>query len=223
MKPAEFTFAADKPGILHYRFVLNQLKDEITFANNTADVFVEVLEVKEKVLLLANSPHPDVAALKQAIESNKNYQCDIVYAQGNNADVKDYSLIIFHQLPSGAQTAQGIMAQAQQQKKSMLFITGAQTSISLFNGSQEAIKINSGNNSMTEATASPETDFTLFNLSANALQALQSFPPLKVPFGDYKPAPASVTLAWQKIGNVATKYPLISFYQSLDSMESSDW
>ncbi len=217
VKPAEFTFAADKPGIIHYRFVLNQLSDEVTFANNTTDVFVEVLEVKEKVLLLANAPHPDIAALKQAIESNKNYECDIVYAQGNNADVKDYSLIIFHQLPSGAQTAQGIIAAATAQKKSMLFITGAQTSISLFNGAQDALKINGGNNSMGEATAAPENDFTLFNLSTNAIQALQAFPPLKVPFGDYRPAPSTVVLAYQKIGNVSTKYPLISFYQSLDS------
>ena len=217
VKSAEFTFAADKPGILHYRFVLNQLSDEVTFANNPTDVFVEVLEVKEKVLLLANSPHPDIAALKQAIESNKNYTTDIVYAQGNNADVKDYSLIIFHQLPSGAQTVQGIISQAKTQKKSMLFITGAQTSISLFNSVQDALKINSSNNSLTEATASPESDFTLFNLSATAIQTLQNFPPLKVPFGNYKPAPSSVVLAYQKIGNVSTNYPLISFYQSLDS------
>ena len=217
VKSAEFIFAADRPGIIHYRFVLNQLSDEVTFGNNSTDVFVEVLEVKERVLLLANAPHPDIAALKQAIESNKNYECDIVYAQGNNVDVKDYSLIILHQLPSAVQTAQGIIAAAIAQKKSMLFIVGAQTSISLFNSSQDALKINGGNNSLGEATATPENDFTLFNLSINAMQALQVFPPLKIPFGDYRPAPSTVVLAFQKIGNIETKYPLISFYQSLDS------
>lgn len=99
----------------------------------------------------------------------------------------------------------------------MLFITGALTSISLFNSVQDAIKIKGSNNSLTESTNSVNTDFNLFNLSSNTLQSLSAFPPLKSPFGEYQSSPGVEVLSYQKIGDVVTKYPLISFYQSLNS------
>jgi hypothetical protein len=51
---------AKKKGMHHYRLELSAISGEITTVNNVKDLFVEVLESKQKVLLLAASPHPDL-------------------------------------------------------------------------------------------------------------------------------------------------------------------
>jgi hypothetical protein len=35
---------------------------------------VEVLDAKQKILLLYDGAHPDITVIKQAIEANKNYE-----------------------------------------------------------------------------------------------------------------------------------------------------
>ena len=35
---------------------------------------MEVLDARQKILLLFDGPHPDISVIKQAIESNKNYE-----------------------------------------------------------------------------------------------------------------------------------------------------
>ena len=49
------------------------LSGEFSNRNNRQDVYVEVIDGKEKILLLALAPHPDVKALKSIIEKNENY------------------------------------------------------------------------------------------------------------------------------------------------------
>src|SRR5262249_31494745 len=67
-------------GIHHYRVALSPVNGEMTTINNAKDVFIEVLESKQKVLILAASPHPDVAALKYAVESSENYEVKVMMA-----------------------------------------------------------------------------------------------------------------------------------------------
>ena len=76
----DFIIPATRAGIIHYQLTLSQQEGEVTYHNNVKDIFVEVLDGRQKILLVANSPHPDVAALKAAIESNKNYQLEVAYA-----------------------------------------------------------------------------------------------------------------------------------------------
>jgi hypothetical protein len=59
----------------------------------------------KKYLLLANSPHPDIAAIKTAVEANKNYSVDVQFIDDYTAKVAAYSLVILHQLPSNTNNA----------------------------------------------------------------------------------------------------------------------
>ncbi len=45
-------------GIQHYRVQLSKLNGEINFINNSIDIFIEVQENRQKVLILADAPHP---------------------------------------------------------------------------------------------------------------------------------------------------------------------
>src|SRR5690606_25812457 len=122
----DFVVPAYKTGIAHYRIALTNIEGELTYNNNVRDIFVEVLDGRQKILLVANSPHPDIAALKAAIEHNKNYQLDVEYAETFAKKLNDYNLVILHQLPSGRQKVQNILKDARDLKKSLLFVVGSQ-------------------------------------------------------------------------------------------------
>src|SRR5687768_18069533 len=45
-----------------------------TLFRSQRDFFIEVIDSRQQVLLIANAPHPDIAVLKNLLESNPNYQ-----------------------------------------------------------------------------------------------------------------------------------------------------
>jgi hypothetical protein len=55
---ADFILDANRAGLQHYRVRLKPVAGEFTEANNYKDIFVEVLDSRQKILVLANSPHP---------------------------------------------------------------------------------------------------------------------------------------------------------------------
>jgi len=55
--------------------------------------------------------------------------------------------------------------------------------------------------------------FPLFKIEEGRLKKLSELPPLKVPFGNYATNGESFVLFYQKIGTVASKYPLLAFKQ----------
>jgi len=213
---SDFILKAGEGGLKHYRVSLSSVSNEASAANNTKDIFIEVHEKKEKVLILASAPHPDVAALKQAIEQTRNYEVDVSIGTEFSGNIKDYSLFIFHQLPSAGNTIQPVLQRIRDQKKSVLFILGAQSSIGMLNGSQSMLTINGNNNSTSDALPVVNGSFTLFTLPEIVKQNMNAFPPLVSPFGEYKLSAGAVSLFNQKIGNVVTGYPLILFQQDMN-------
>ena len=213
----DFIIPATKAGIVHYQLSLNNLEGEATYRNNVKDIFVEVLDGRQKILLVANSPHPDIAAIKQTIESNKNYQLDIAYAADFNNKLNDYNLVILHQLPSTTYPIDNILQQAKALKKSILYIVASQTNISSFCKAQNALNILGNVNKYNDVTAKTAKDFSLFTISDATQQAITKLPPLENFFGEYKVNSASQTLLYQKINNIETDYPLWLFADELDS------
>ena len=60
-------------------------------------MFVEILESRQKILLLTESAHPDINALTMAIEQNNNYEVYHQFVKDFNGDYSAYSLLIaFH-------------------------------------------------------------------------------------------------------------------------------
>lgn len=212
----EFLLKAETAGVNHYRITLAKVDGEASEINNIKDVFIEVIEKKEKVLLLANAPHPDIAAIKQSIESNKNYEVTVAFGGSVPGKMEEYSLFILHQLPSSANNIQPLIQSIKSKNKSILFILGAQSNNALVNSSQTLINIAGANGSTSDAFPVLLGEFSLFNIPEALKNSLATWPPLISPFGDYRVSPGSVTLMSQKIGSVVTKFPLILFQQDLN-------
>ena len=52
-------------------------------------------------MLISAIPHPDLGAIKKAVETNKQRQLDIKYIQDDLLNIKDYQLVILYQPTSG--------------------------------------------------------------------------------------------------------------------------
>lgn len=203
------TLLAKNKGIQQYDIRLSPISNELSLKNNSQTIFVEVIDGRQKVLILANSPHPDLTAIKQSIEINKNYSVKITFPdEVSKTDIDEAGLVILHQLPSVSNNAQDILKMTT--SKPLFYILGAQSNVSGFSASQSIIGITSTGNTQ-EAVASFEPDFYAFTLSDANKQTIQNFAPLISPFGNYGlKGPGSIMMS-QQIGKVVTKMPMLVF------------
>ena len=197
-----------RQGVKHYSVTVSKVDGEQNILNNTQDVYVEVLDNKENVLILANAPHPDINAFKEALSKNKNYKIDIAMADKPITNINDYNLIILHNLPSTTFNASSILDQAKSLGISVWFIVGNQTVVPIFNQYQTALQIVPRAMSSNEVQAEVNKDFTYFTINQNDANELSKLPPLSNIFGDYKIGANAQTLLFQKIGSMSTQYPL---------------
>lgn len=212
----EIILEANKSGVQRYRISMASIEGEVSTANNTKDFFVDVLDARQKILLLANSPHPDISAIKQSLESNKNYEISTAYINNPQVNVAAYDFVLMHQLPSKTNSAEGVLSTMNNRKIPRLFITGSQTNFQKLNQIQGLITINADGRNTNDAQASVASDFSLFNIDQKINQDISRFPPLLAPFGDFKDNGTGQTMLYQRIGKVDTKYPLLIFGEERD-------
>lgn len=208
----KFILQADEVGTQHYVVRLSTINGEISYINNRKDFFIEVLDGRNKVLLLGASPHPDMTAIKQAVESNQNYEVKIEYAKDFKAEtLKNYNLVILHQIPSFEMPANYIIDKINEAKLPFLSIVGTQTSIPTFNALATGIIISNYRYNVNDVLPQRNDDFALFTLSDETKAVLNYLPPVKAPFGTYNSVATANTLLFQQIGAVKTQQPLIYF------------
>lgn len=205
----EIIIDADKAGVQRFRISLDGIQGEVTTENNVKEIFVDVLDARQKILILANSPHPDVAAIKTSIETNKNYQVKIAYVNGFTNNIQAYDFVILHQLPSQKYDISSIINQMNAKKTPRLFIVGAQSNLSAYNSYQNMLSISGNNSQSNEVQGTILSAFSLFTLDENVKNNLAKFPPLQAPFGEFKAGGEGSILLKQRIGKVNTDYPLL--------------
>lgn len=210
----EVILDADAPGVQQYTITLNEINNELTTENNSQTIFVEVLDSRQKILLLAASPHPDLSAIKQSIENNKNYEVNTAYINKFKGSPKDYNLAILHGLPSSPTNSNSLIEQLKKDDIPVWFIVSSQTDIRTFNNAQSVVSINGNNRSPNDAKAEIQSSFNLFTIEGSYITGLQALPPLQTPFGKYRLSPSAQILMKQKIGTVSTDYPLLAVEQA---------
>lgn len=208
---ANWELTAETPGIHHYSIHIQKVDGEFTVENNTQELYIEVLDARQKILLLAHAPHPDLNALRMSMESNINYAVEVQLASNWKGNIGDYDLVVMHQLPSVAYPLTQAINDIRNKHIPVWYIIGAQTHLPAFNKSQSLISINSNGQSGNEVTAMVESQFNLFSLDGEMTNTLPRLPVLLSPFGQYTASPATMVLANQKVGAVGTKTPLLLY------------
>ena len=207
----KFSVEAKSKGVHHYRVDLTELDGEVTHKNNHSAFFVEVVESRDKVAIVYNSPHPDVAALREALEGTDNYDVEVYPVSEFRGNPSDYSLVILHQLPSAANSASSLLSQIRQSGTSALYIVGQQTNLSAFNAQNTGVTIIQTKAMTNNATPLYNDNFTSFTFSEEARRMLPLYSPVQTPFASYKTSVAANIFLYQKVSGVDTKYPLVVF------------
>jgi hypothetical protein len=204
---------ASSVGLQKYTVALSVADGELNVQNNKQDIFIDVLDSREKVLIVGAGPHPDIGALKLAIESNDNYQVETYVLSEFDKPVSQYNLVILHNIPSETAAGQKLLADLTNAKIPTFYITGAQSDFRKFNNLNTGISVQVNSSHANECEAVPNKDFPLFNLSEQALNYIPKFPAALTPFGSFQSSPAVIPMINQKIGSLKTDYPLWVFSQ----------
>lgn len=204
---------ADQTGVNHYIVKVSPQAGERTYQNNVRDFFMEVIDGKQKVLLLYHAPHPDIAALKNALEAEKNMELTAMNAaeSGKIIHPEIYNLIIYHQIPSALNSLGQFMRVVNDLRIPSLYIVGSQSQLASLNLQQSLLNIASGNVSGNDAVPFCNPSFGLFTLAEDEINSINNWPPLSAPFGSYLPSKSSDIFMFQQVGYVKTNMPLILF------------
>lgn len=207
----EFELNHNSPGNDTYLIQVNPVGNELSTLNNKRQIFIDVIDGKQNILILANAPHPDLAGLKRIFDTQRNFKVNLQYGRDPSININDFDLIILHNLPSNDFPMTTVLNNCIQENKPTLFMVGAQTNLSVFNNYQDVMKIVGSNRSLNEVQAIVEEDFSLFLLDAGIENKIQNFPPAFAPFGTYDLNKGAQVLLQQKIGNISTEYPLLAY------------
>jgi hypothetical protein len=204
----EFKLKANSIGFQKYTVRVSQLDEEFSVKNNESNFYIEVIDGRQKVLIVHDGPHPDISAIRSVIESNKNYEVDVKAIE----EVKGlgaYDLGILHNYSAKNKS---LSEEIKDGKTPCLFIVGNNTNIPALSEANAGV---SGSKSDVEDVGFEHNSaFKEMLLSPKIIQLLSSAPPLQSPFGNFKFSAAAHVLAYQKIGNITLSKPLIYFNQN---------
>lgn len=200
---------ADLAGIQKYKLNIVSINGELTVLNNTKQVVIEVIDNKQKILVLGNAPHPDLGTIKKALSSNLNYEIKVSTIEQFKHAYEEYNLIILHQLPSNNNTASNVINSVVKEKIPVLFILGQQSSFNRFNALRTGIYVNNRRRIFEESQAKINNSFQLFEISEDSKLFFETAPPLVTPFGEIQQKNNADIVFYQTIRGVETTKILV--------------
>ena len=203
-----FVQKAKKPGVREYRIVLSSLPGEFTLKNNVKTIYVEVADSRHQILLLANAPHPDIAAISNALKGNENYQLTYKSPVQARSEINKYDLIIWHE-PSNGFDAK-VLNEIKASQISTWFILGSQAEMTSLKQLPLGLNLQL-KQQLEEVQSSVQEGFALFEAEQQWVQLIEQFPPLQRRFGDVTALGSTQVLLKQRVGQIQKKEPLLSF------------
>jgi len=194
---------AEKVGVQTYRAVISSAEAEKNKYNNIKNFAVEVIDQRSEVALVASINHPDLGAIKRAIETNQQRKVTIL----KPAEVKslaDYNVLVLYQPDASFRT---LLEQNKNAGLNTFIITGNSTDFNLLNQYQTLVNFRMSGQ-REDYLADFNSQFGLF--SAEDI-GFASFPPLQHPFGTITLKQDAGVLLSARIRNVATGSPLMAF------------
>jgi hypothetical protein len=217
----DFLVDANEKGIQRLDVAIDPVKQEVNQKNNRTAIYVEVVEGKKKILVVSPSPHPDIKALRAAIEKNSNYEFHLHMPGVKEEDQKvlqsdKVDLVIFSQAFDNEGKTFPLIQRFLKSHSGMLFMVGGKTNLRQFGNVGLPLTFeNIGQRD--EVIPNFNTEFRDFAFSDGIAGRFSRYPPVSVPFGKFTyPADAAVLL-YQRIGSVATNRPLLLSWNGPDN------
>lgn len=197
---------ANKVGLQIYKANIESKESEKNTFNNIKNFAVEVIDQKTSVAIVSAINHPDIGALKRAIESNLQHK--VVLLKPNEVkSLQDYNVLVLYQPTSAFKS---VFEANKKANLNTFIITGTATDFSFLNQEQ---------NNFVFKMSGQEEDYlagydSQFNLFAVDNLGFENFPPLQNSYGSIAVNGEVNFLLSAKIRNIDTKAPLLSFTEN---------
>ncbi|HFG0565427.1 hypothetical protein [Flavobacterium psychrophilum] len=197
---------ANKVGVHSYKASITTSEIEKNKYNNTKNFAVEIIDQRSEIALISAINHPDLGAIKRAIETNVQHKVTLVKPQQIKS-LNSYNVLILYQPNIQFKP---ILEQNKNLQLNTFVITGLSTDYNILNEYQDQLKFRMSNqNENFTAQFNPE-----FNLFALDNIGFEQFPPLENSFGNINITGNVNTLLQSQIRNINTKNPLLAFAES---------
>jgi hypothetical protein len=195
-------------GLHTYQLRLKPLSGEKNLLNNVYSFQIESLKSKQKIVLLAQSPHPDISALVQTLKTNPNFDVFSYLIQDyKEENLNEASLFILHQLPGLNGSGETLIKTLKQRNKPIFFILGRQSNANSLNNFG-IVNIIGPPQNFNETQGWINDNFSQFIIDEQLNEFIKKAPPLISIYGTYKVSTDVSTLLNQQLGYVKTNNPL---------------
>lgn len=197
---------ANQVGLQIFKASITSNETEKNTYNNTKNFAVEVIDQKTNIAIISEINHPDIGALKRAIESNAQRKVTILKPKDINS-LSDYNVLILYQPSSNFKSLFESNAIA---GVNTLIVTGVSTDYAILNQQQNDLVFKMSGQ-REDYLAQFESQFNLFALDDIGFE---QFPPLQNAFGIITTNSNVSVLLSSKIRNIATNAPLLAFAEN---------
>ncbi len=199
---------ANSIGVKTYTAKVLPLDQEKNKINNQRQFAIETIGQKTEILILAGILHPDIGALKKAIESNEQRSVTIKTTK-DDFSIGEYQLVILYQPNSSFQS---VFKQLKDLKINSFTITGTATDYTFLNAAQTDFQ--------KRISAQFEDYLPTFNKNYGVFQieniGFNDFPPLEDGFGGIDFQNSIRPILFQNIQGISTETPLLATAEEQD-------
>lgn len=207
----ELELDADQNGVQQLDVRVIRLADESLGNNNSRRIFVDVVDGKQKILLVAPTPHPDLKALASVIEKNQNYELTTYIPDIYDLKKEKYDLVISHQAYSRYKKANDVVNEYRNQGVPVWMIFGDRSNILMASRTESQFALSQRGAKRDKIFGTLNPDFNLFTWDAGTPASFGNYPPVSVPYGESVIPANSEVLLYQRVGSIRTDRPLFYF------------
>ena len=197
---------ADKTGLQVFKATISSKEKEKNSYNNTKNFAVEVIDQKTNIAIISTINHPDLGALKRAIESNAQRKVTII-KPNEIKSLQDFNVLILYQPTTEFKT---IFESNKEARINTFIITGNNTDYNFLNQQQDNLSFKMSGQIEDYLSVFNEQ----FNLFAVDNIGFESLPPLQNAFGTVTTKGAVSVLISSKIRTINTSSPLLAFAEN---------
>jgi hypothetical protein len=197
---------ANKVGSQVFKATISSKEKEINTYNNTKNFAVEVMDQKTNIAIISAINHPDIGALKRAIESNAQRKVTVFKPQ-EIKQLLDYDILLMYQPTTEFKS---VFEENKLAEINTFIITGTNTDFTFLNLQQSSLGFKMSNQKEDYlAEFNPQ-----FNLFAIDNIDFENFPPVENKYGTATVNGAVSVLLYSKIRNLETNSPLMAFAEN---------
>jgi len=209
-----FEIEANEIGFQQYDVKIKSVDGEKNTLNNKQSFYIEVLDNRNQILIISSAPHPDITAIKSALDKLVNVKVEVATFDTWKNNKSHYDLIIWHK--PGTNLNQNNLLKIKQLNKPVFYFIGTETNQQEINQLELGISVSSGYQS-DDVQVSLENESGIIDFSDAVLKGFDYFPPVQVHYGKVDLPSNYQVLLYQKVGKIKKNDPLLFFKNTASS------